>query len=244
MTDSVESRDHASDHPNLTGISPYVNSHSQIKSEIEDARRAGYRGLGQALNTFLPPVRHLVEFLNTVCSMPARDFKAAREDVQDGITRYVALVRREHRVHLLRVLEGVDLKGKALWTPRIKEAVWEIRHALGDLESGRPPFTRLVSIQEELCVALAVLSKWSKRFAEKIDAEGVAGYLSADTLLINHGIHAPRLSEKATKGLVRTKGAPRGLRDSEGRQVRKLYHEQDALRECSPQQAHGVSTWK
>lgn len=58
-------------------------------------------------------------------------------------------------------------------------------------------------------------------------------YVPADTLWLDHGIRASRLSEAATAGKVETRTAPKGYKDSNGRKVLKLYHEKQAIKHCS-----------
>lgn len=65
-------------------------------------------------------------------------------------------------------------------------------------------------------------------------AESYTAYASADTVWHEHGIRQPRLSEAKRNGRVRWKPAPGGIKDSQGRTVRILYHVGDALRHCKP----------
>lgn len=62
----------------------------------------------------------------------------------------------------------------------------------------------------------------------------IQGYRSADTLGIEHGIRPERLSKAAGDGKVRTMLAPKGTKNSEGRDVRVLYCKADAMKHCSP----------
>lgn len=64
--------------------------------------------------------------------------------------------------------------------------------------------------------------------------ESVAGYLSAFELHLRHGCSAPRLSDAARAGKVRTMPAPTGMSDGDGKAIRKLYNESDAIKNCSP----------
>lgn len=66
----------------------------------------------------------------------------------------------------------------------------------------------------------------------------IAGYRSADWFAHEHGIPQARLSEAAGDGTVGTTQAPKGMLDSQGRKVRLLYHEQQALKACSPKHVH------
>lgn len=59
------------------------------------------------------------------------------------------------------------------------------------------------------------------------------GFVSADTLFIDHGIRQSRLSEAVRLGKVETQPGPRGYKDSDGREVRKLYHKKQAIKHCS-----------
>lgn len=63
---------------------------------------------------------------------------------------------------------------------------------------------------------------------------GIEGYCPADWFWHEHGIKQARLSEAAGAGKVRTKPAPRGYLDTEGRAVRVLYNKADALKHCAP----------
>lgn len=76
---------------------------------------------------------------------------------------------------------------------------------------------------------------------EKQPADGpddLAGYQPAAWFELNHGIMHPVLSTASGEGgPVRTKPAPRGRRDSEGRRVFKLYNVEDALLHCLPKAA-------
>lgn len=60
------------------------------------------------------------------------------------------------------------------------------------------------------------------------------GFVPADTLAINHGIRQSRLSEAATANLVETKPAPKGLKDSQGKEIRVLYNQSQAIQQCGP----------
>ncbi len=60
------------------------------------------------------------------------------------------------------------------------------------------------------------------------------GYVPADTLEQEEGIRPNRLSEAAGDNKVKTKPAPNGLRDSQGREIRTLYHRAEAIRHCKP----------
>ena len=62
----------------------------------------------------------------------------------------------------------------------------------------------------------------------------IEGFRHADWLWHKHGIAAPRLSEAARDGKVRSVQAPRGTIDSQGRTVRMLYNEADAVKHCLP----------
>jgi hypothetical protein len=64
---------------------------------------------------------------------------------------------------------------------------------------------------------------------------GDSPYHSAEWFASHHGIKAPRLSEKAHDGKVRTKTTSKGYTDVEGRRAHILYHVGDALKYCSPQ---------
>jgi hypothetical protein len=66
------------------------------------------------------------------------------------------------------------------------------------------------------------------------DTLDISGFTSADKLWHDHGIRQSRLSEGVRKGAIRRKAAPSGLIDSQGRRIRSLYNEEDAIRECSP----------
>lgn len=57
---------------------------------------------------------------------------------------------------------------------------------------------------------------------------------SAAWFEIRHGIRASRLTEAAGNQLIRTKAAPKGYADVEGRRAFRLYHVEDALKHCSP----------
>lgn len=75
-------------------------------------------------------------------------------------------------------------------------------------------------------------------------AETLDGFEPANTLWHDHGIARSRLSEKAREGKVRTKPAPQGTLDSQGRKVRKLYNRADARKYCSPQRVTGKTRQK
>jgi hypothetical protein len=63
---------------------------------------------------------------------------------------------------------------------------------------------------------------------------GLDGCVPADTLALEDGIARNRLSEAARDGKVRSMPAPRGMKDSQGKAVHRLYHRGDALEYCSP----------
>ena len=63
---------------------------------------------------------------------------------------------------------------------------------------------------------------------------GYEGFASADTLFVDHGIPKTRLSEGKKAGTIKTKTAPPGQRDSQGKAVRILYHIDDAVKNYSP----------
>lgn len=64
---------------------------------------------------------------------------------------------------------------------------------------------------------------------------GYEGYAPADTIRLEHGILKPRLSEGKKAGKIKSKPAPAGIKDTEGRAVRVYYHVADALAYCKPQ---------
>lgn len=61
-----------------------------------------------------------------------------------------------------------------------------------------------------------------------------SAYLPADEIYLRHGIRPERLSEAVRESDVRSRQAPRGTRDSQGKQVRILYHELDAIKKFQP----------
>jgi hypothetical protein len=67
----------------------------------------------------------------------------------------------------------------------------------------------------------------------------IEGYRTADWLWHEHGIKHSRLSEAARDGNVKTTQAPRGTLDSQGRKVRTLYNEAEAVKHCSPKRVTG-----
>jgi len=96
------------------------------------------------------------------------------------------------------------------------------------------------------CRIVETLSQW-KRFLESLDTSKLGkpsepqqinrefeGYASAADLEFDHGIRPTRLSEAATAETVRTKPAPRGYCDKQGKRAEVLYHVQDALGFCEP----------
>lgn len=70
--------------------------------------------------------------------------------------------------------------------------------------------------------------------ADAGNTDSFAGFVPADTLELRHGIRRSRLSEAARTGRVKTKPAPPGVVDSQGRAVRQYYNEQQAIEHCSP----------
>lgn len=64
--------------------------------------------------------------------------------------------------------------------------------------------------------------------------QSLEGYLSADTLTIDHGIARNRLSEGKKAEKIRSITAPPGCKDSQGRPVKVLYHKSDALKYARP----------
>lgn len=64
--------------------------------------------------------------------------------------------------------------------------------------------------------------------------EGYAGYAPADTIRLDHGISSSRLSEGKTKGKIKTRPAPSGLKDTQGKNIHVLYHVEDAKEYASP----------
>lgn len=76
--------------------------------------------------------------------------------------------------------------------------------------------------------------KTRKRAKRTIPTEpDLAGFVPADTLAHDHGISKSRLSEAARSGKVRTHTAARGTLSSQGRKVRVLYNEAEAIKHCS-----------
>lgn len=63
--------------------------------------------------------------------------------------------------------------------------------------------------------------------------EDYEGFVSADALWVDHGIHKSRLSRAATAGTLETKPALKGLKDSQGHEIRKLYNKKQAIKHCS-----------
>ena len=70
-------------------------------------------------------------------------------------------------------------------------------------------------------------------------AREFVGYACADTIAIDHGIQKSRLSEGKKAGKIGWKDAPSGMKDSQGRDVRILYHVADAKAFCSPKRIRG-----
>ena len=62
----------------------------------------------------------------------------------------------------------------------------------------------------------------------------IDGYVPADTLAVEHGIRPQRLSEAGRQGKVKMKPAPKGHMNSAGKRIRTLYHEQQAIKHCTP----------
>lgn len=75
-----------------------------------------------------------------------------------------------------------------------------------------------------------------KSSATETAADDYSGFVPADKLEMD-GIRPNRLSEAATAGLVRTRPAPKGLKDSLGREIRSLYHHGDAIKHCLPKRS-------
>lgn len=65
-------------------------------------------------------------------------------------------------------------------------------------------------------------------------SETYEGFASADVIWHDHGIKQARLSEAKRDGRVKSKPAPPGQVDSQGRKVRVLYNVADALKQCRP----------
>jgi len=75
-------------------------------------------------------------------------------------------------------------------------------------------------------------------------AASVQGYRPADWFWCQHGIRPQRLSEASGAGKVKTVPAPKGVLDSQGRAVRTLYNEVQALKCCSPKRVPRSSRQK
>ena len=65
------------------------------------------------------------------------------------------------------------------------------------------------------------------------DAAGLRGFVSADTLWQDQGIRKSRLSEGVKAGKIKSREAPPGTK-SDGKRVRLLYNQQDAIRYARP----------
>lgn len=92
-----------------------------------------------------------------------------------------------------------------------------------------PPFTtRFLSVTDS---ALELLDLTTPTDEEQDD---LTGYASADTLSLDHGIQQSRLSEGKKNDRIKSKAAPTGLRTTDGKSVRVVYHIEDAKRYASP----------
>lgn len=95
----------------------------------------------------------------------------------------------------------------------------------------------------ELAVVAMVLAAWLRQWAEELSTKAPSlpipevnygGFVPADTLWISHGIRQSRLCEAKKKGLVKTKPAPPGIKDSQGKGVRVFYNQSQAIQHCKP----------
>jgi len=84
-----------------------------------------------------------------------------------------------------------------------------------------------------------------KTAPERTEAtDNYEGYAPADTIEMDHGISRTRLSQGKREGKIKWKNAPPGMRDSQGRNVRILYHVADAKQHYSPKQFKSKSRKK
>lgn len=89
-------------------------------------------------------------------------------------------------------------------------------------------------LREMIAIRHSQLSIYAPPGDGKTKSTSIDGYVSADTLAVEHGIRPQRLSEAARQGKVKTKRALRGQINSAGTRIRLLYHEQEAIKQCTP----------
>lgn len=215
------------DRPLVRAVRPVVTHDASYPAVLLDAEGPPLVSSGQTWNAL-----RFAGLLNQVRDLAQNELWGDGPSLTAGQEQAIRDWLADVRVAIESIVSG--WRGEAV----LADVVAAGRDATGASSAGPPPpptsdELRRIAREE---VNSAILAATAQHDAQ----QSFDGFVPADTLRHDHGIGRNRLSEASKKGKVRSMRAPRGLKDSEGRSVRLLYHRDDAIKHCSPERRSGV----